>query len=130
MADKRKGSWGLVKTIETQEWLERNVPSAVDWFLLWRIDDIAKRHAIKLAQGLPEHRRHYLIHSHIDIERQSSLGLLAELISADSRIALALEALGVSPEIVDRIEIKRTRIAELVAELQVDSVPAATEPRS
>lgn len=129
METKPKEAWGLVRTLETQDWLERNVPSAADWFLLWRVDDMAKHHAVRMAQSLPQHRRHHLIHAHVDIERQSSLGLIGELMAAESRAKLALEALGVSPEIVERIELKRARISELVAELQIDpTVATETKP--
>lgn len=129
MEKKPKEHWGLRRMLETSDWLEKNVPSAVAWFVLWRADDIAKRHAVEMAQDLPPHRRHHLIHSRVDAERESSLGLLAELIVAEERLDLAVRHLRQTPGLAEYVQDQRSRISELVAELQIDAAPATTEPR-
>lgn len=114
-------AWPLVRALETYSWLEQNLPAAVEWFTLWRIDDASKRQAVRMSQDLPPHRRHHLIQARSDVERESALGLLAELLAARAHAELSLEASDVHPEIVARIAAKRTRLDDLIDALQVDS---------
>lgn len=121
MDEKQNESWTLVRVLETHDWLTKNAPMAVDWFLLWGATATAKKHAIRMAQYLPQHRSHHMIQSHVDVERQSCLGLIAELLAVRTHADIALEANDVRPEIVARIMAKRARLDDLIEALQVDS---------
>lgn len=124
-----ENKWDPEYIFETLDWLERHVPTAAEWFVLWRSDDTSKRIADKLAKDLPPHRRHHLIHARVDAERESALGLLAELILAEQRLDLAKRHLIGIPGVVAAVQAQRARIAELVAELQIDAAPTV-EPES
>lgn len=125
----KENKWDAERTFETLDWLERHVPTAADWFALWRSDETSKRMAEEMAKDLPPHRRHHLIHARSDAERESALGLLAELISAEQRLDLAIRHLFGIPGVVAAVQAQRARIAGLVAELQIDAAPTVeTKP--
>lgn len=126
--DSKPKEWPLARALETYSWLEQNLPAAVEWFTLWRLDDASKRHAVRMAKDLPPHRRHHLIRARADVERESALGLLAELILAEERLARSLKH-QMQPGLDEHVQHQRARIAELVAELQIDAAPT-TEPKS
>lgn len=75
---------------------------------------------MKIAGSMPASasRADNLLLEHAATERSSSLGYIAELIIVDDHARLALEAHDVRASMVERLQARRARLAELIAEVQ------------
>lgn len=118
---------------ETQAWLLEHVPAAEPWWHLWRADVEAMFFAREVAKMLPDEkgepnaRADRLLLEHADAERTAALGYLSELIAAEVGAARDISARVVRPETVERLRARRSRLSELIAEVQRATDP--TEPK-
>lgn len=121
---------------ETSAFILEHVPAAEPWWHLWRADVEAMFFAREVAKMLPDEkgepnaRADRLLLEHADAERTAALGYLSELIAAEVNAARDISARVVPPETVERLQARRARLAELIAEVQRATEPKpTTEPK-